>query len=532
MILWGFGKVGKIAYGILREKYDITAFADSDIRKQCGVSSYGIPVIGLKEVLSDYSNEEVILCVGGNYLKAAAQLYQDGVKISGCFLEHMGVVAPYNYMKWTKMYLDDDEKMLKDAFFSSDDLMHEKANERLENLFEYAYEYSPFYRNRLDVAGYKKGMKADEILAVLDRLLVLYREDIFYYERNIKSTLFDYIPHYEIHTSGTTGVPLKMYSSVNLEESHQNFLYKMMLGDLDNDVDYSRIVSFGSSNIPNEKLSSNIFWQDYPIGLYGIKDFSVKYLDSNNIEHYISELEKVQPYILRGYASAVDLFVKTCLENGIIPNIKLKGIYLTSENVYNEQVLRISHFFRCGVYGQYGNHEVTHFGFTKSLDDRYYCSPLYGIVQVVDPNGKHVLKGETGRVVVTSLANYAMPIIKYFTGDIAVYGGVKNGFIVLDRLIGRDQEYVLNKEGKKVFIAVSTLDNHKLLSMNHIYNWQAVQQKDGAISLKIVRKPEFSDYDEESIIKALSEESIDVKIEYVNEIPLGKTGKREIVIHT
>ena len=374
-------------------------------------------------------------------------------------------------------------------------------------------------------------MKADDISSVLERLPVLYREDIFSNESLIKSKLFEYIPHHEIHTSGTTGMPLKLYSSVNFEESHQNFIYKMLLDNFDSDVDYSRIISFGSGYIPDEKISQNIYWQNYPVGLYGIKDFSTKYLNRNNIESYISELEKVQPHILRGYASAVDLFVKTCIENKVIPNIKLKGIYLTSENIYNEQVVRISHFFQCGVYGQYGNHEATHFAFTKSLDDKYYCSPLYGIVQVVDSRGKHVSKGETGRVVVTSLANYAEPIIKYYTGDLAVYGGVENGFVVLDRLIGRDQEYVVNKDGKRIFINLAVLDNHKLFSMNHVFNWQAVQKDKGIILLKIVRDQFFSEIDAESIISKLADEGLEAKIEYVNDIPLGKTGKREIVIH-
>ena len=532
MILWGYGDVGKKAYNTLKDSFNIIAFADSDANKHSMNTEYGIPVIGLEEVKKNYPNEEIVLCHGGNYLKAAVQLRESGILISSYFSTKTGGIEPYHFMEWTKMYLEDDESVLRRALYADDSYIIEVANKRLENIFEYAYDYTLFYRKRFDDAGYKKGMCASEILKIVDRLPILYREDVLNHEEEIRSILFEHIPHYEIHTSGTTGIPLKLHVSPNLEESHQNFFYKMMLEDFDIDIDYSRIVSIGGNSISEEMISKHIFWNDYPKCIYGIKDFSSLYLDSNSIQYYITEIERINPYIIRGYPSAVDLFVNTCLAEGIHPNIELKGIYLTSENVYGEQIERISNFFKCRVYGQYGNHEATHFAFTKPFEERYYCSPLYGFVQVVDEEGKQVQVGKMGRIVVTSLSNYASPVIKYYTGDVAVYGGVNKGFVILDKLLGKDQDYLLNKNGEKRYIANTTLDNHKLNAMNHIYNWQAIQKSKGRICLKLVKKPEFTQKDAIQIIEALSNEDIEANLEYVKTIPPGDNGKRRIIIHS
>ena len=81
-----------------------------------------------------------------------------------------------------------------------------------------------------------------------------------------------------------------------------------------------------------------------------------------------------------------------CKELEIKPDIKLKGIYVTSESVDEKQMIEISVFFDCGVYGQYGHSEACVFAFTKHNKTRYYCSPLYGYVEVVDEDGGRVKK--------------------------------------------------------------------------------------------------------------------------------------------
>jgi phenylacetate-coenzyme A ligase PaaK-like adenylate-forming protein len=62
-------------------------------------------------------------------------------------------------------------------------------------------------------------------------------------------------------------------------------------------------------------------------------------------------------------------------------------------------------------------------------------------VEVLDEEGRPCAPGETGRVVATSLNNFAMPLIRYETGDTAEVGApcpCGRGLPVLTRIMGRD----------------------------------------------------------------------------------------------
>ncbi len=61
---------------------------------------------------------------------------------------------------------------------------------------------------------------------------------------------------------------------------------------------------------------------------------------------------------------------------------------------------------------QYGQAEAGMFAYTYDDTHKYKCSPVYGYMEVLDKNGKHVKEGETGEAVVTSFSNYVMPFIR------------------------------------------------------------------------------------------------------------------------
>ena len=61
---------------------------------------------------------------------------------------------------------------------------------------------------------------------------------------------------------------------------------------------------------------------------------------------------------------------------------------------------------------------------------------------MLDGQGKPCGVGEIGRVVVTPLSNFAMPLIRYDVGDTAEVGppcACRRGLPVLTRIIGRDR---------------------------------------------------------------------------------------------
>ncbi len=76
------------------------------------------------------------------------------------------------------------------------------------------------------------------------------------------------------------------------------------------------------------------------------------------------------------------------------------------------------------------------------------------LVEVLDDNNQPCRPGETGRVVVTSLNNFATPLIRAELGDMARAGGpcsCGRGLPVLERILGRERHLFIRPDGERVF---------------------------------------------------------------------------------
>jgi phenylacetate-CoA ligase len=74
-------------------------------------------------------------------------------------------------------------------------------------------------------------------------------------------------------------------------------------------------------------------------------------------------------------------------------------------------------FFGCPVYNRYGCREVGDIACSCHASPQLHVLPLQHVVEVVDASGRPLEPGHEGRIVVTSLWNTAMPLIRYETGD-------------------------------------------------------------------------------------------------------------------
>ena len=125
-----------------------------------------------------------------------------------------------------------------------------------------------------------------------------------------------------------------------------------------------------------------------------------------------------------------------------------------------------------------------------------------------------------------------MPFIRYRTGDLAIYGGEENGYVIIPKLIGREKDYILNKDNEKIYIIVGQFSECFLPAICHVKYWQAIQNEVGKMHLKIVKKDIYTEKDEKEILKVVKDNKIDTTLEYVEDIPLTKAGKRKYIINT
>jgi phenylacetate-CoA ligase len=192
--------------------------------------------------------------------------------------------------------------------------------------------------------------------------------------------------------------------------------------------------------------------------------------------------------------------------------------------------------------------ELCHEVFGLPIDDMYSCCELgymalqcpdgqhyheaseNAFVEILDDDNKPVATGETGRVVVTSLMNFAMPLIRYDIGDRAVRG--ESGACgrpqsVIETVLGRSRDMLRLPSGESVW---PRLCLHHLgpKSGAAIEQAQIVQESLDRIRVRLVAASALAPA-QEQIIREILQESLqhpfDIAFEVLPEIPKGARGK-------
>jgi phenylacetate-CoA ligase len=88
--------------------------------------------------------------------------------------------------------------------------------------------------------------------------------------------------------------------------------------------------------------------------------------------------------------------------------------------------------------------------------EHYHVQSENLIVEVIDERGEPCRAGEMGRVVVTTLTSFAMPLIRYEIGDYAVAGApcpCGRGLPVIERVLGGTRNLLRLPDGPASFRA-------------------------------------------------------------------------------
>ena len=154
-------------------------------------------------------------------------------------------------------------------------------------------------------------------------------------------------------------------------------------------------------------------------------------------------------------------------------------------------------------------------------------------MEVVDDTGSQMKDG-IGSILATSLHNYAMPFIRYDTGDmghiVEDVCGCGRGSMLLKEVMGRSVDVLLTPEGKSVhgwFFLYIFWEHCK-----GIKEYQVVQEKIDKIVIKIVQDDDFDEKQIEIIRNIINRKSRgwDVEFRFVDEIERTKAGKCKFII--
>ena len=210
---------------------------------------------------------------------------------------------------------------------------------------------------------------------------------------------------------------------------------------------------------------------------------------------------------------------------------KPKFVYSSAETLQPFMRELIEEVFGCKVYDFYGSREVGAIAGECSHGKMHIFS-FNNLVEVVDFSGNPVAPGEEGRVIITTLHNYSMPLIRYDIGDTARLGEAPcscgSPLPVIEEITGRITDHFLTRDGGLVH---GEYFSHLFYFKRWVAEFQVVQEDFDLIKIYFVKNLNFTPpsqdiEDIEKKIRLVMGE--DCKIEWieVKVIPPTPQGKR------
>lgn len=402
--------------------------------------------------------------------------------------------------------------------------------QQLRKLLHHAYENVPYYRRIFD----EHDMKPDNIKTLDDlrKLPYLTKEII---QDNLENLVAKNISKSNLRfvtTAGSTGTPLGFYCERSIRSAREQAFIITQWQRVGYKFGDKHIVLRGNI-VPCAKKGK--FWDYDPI--YNRLILSSYHLSDENLPKYIEEIKKFKPRFIRAYPSAITILARFMKENNIEPFPSVKAILCASENVYQVQRNLLEDVFSCRVFSHYGHTEQAVLAGECECSTYYHVFPEYGITELINKDGNPVSEeDEVGEIVATGFGNYAMPFIRYRTMDLGVFTNQKckcgREYLILKRVEGRLQEMIITKDNRLIPLTALIFAQH-LNAFSRVKNMQIIQEDAAEIVMKIVKAKAYSRKDEKEIlqrIRKVTDNQLDVKFEYVDDIPKTRRGKSLFLI--
>lgn len=435
------------------------------------------------------------------------------------------VPVPLRYGKtFRKMYA-----FLQESQWWSREQLEEYQLEQLGRLLEHAYENVPYYRRVFD----ERGLKPKDIQDFKDLQQLPYlTKDII--QENLPDLVARNCPKSKLQyvtTGGSTGTPLGFY----LEKGISNAKEWAFIITLWNKVGFKmgdRCVVLRGNVVFS--ATRDKFWEYDPVNKNLI--MSSYHLTDETLLKYINKIREFKPDFIQAYPSAITILARFMKEHEVEPFTTVKAILCASENLYSWQRKLLEEVMECRVWSFYGHAERAALAGECEKSTHYHIQPEYGVVELIDKDGKPVTdENEMGEIVATGFNNFAMPFIRYRTMDLAVHSNSKctcgRNYALLKRVEGRLQEFIISKTGNLIPLtgAYALVVN----SSENVIETQFYQDKKGEIVLKIVKGEDYIDRDTRHIKDAFCKRfgnDFNLIIEFVDHIPRTQSGKYRFMI--
>lgn len=275
------------------------------------------------------------------------------------------------------------------------------------------------------------------------------------------------------------------------------------------------------------KLKEQLFHAAFNRKMVGCFD-----MRPETLPNIAAQLLAARSDVVVGYVSALTALASWALEHGV--SLRMASSVLTAaEGLRGDQRELIAQAFDCPVFNTYGCREVMLIASECEQRNGMHLSADHLVVETVDDSGVGVVDS-AGRVLLTDLHNFGMPLIRFENGDIAVTASrtcsCGRGLPLLERVEGRLLDIIRTADGRIVpgefFVFV-------FKDYAWIHEYQVIQRELSKVQILLVLRQAGDKVDLAEIrarLAATLGTKIDVQIDTVAAIPRTASGKLRVTI--
>lgn len=406
------------------------------------------------------------------------------------------------------------------------DRLKEYNNKRLCRIIQHCYENVPFYRDQFKkLKLVPRDIQSSEALTKLptiDKKVIKENYDAFFDQNADRRKLLNF------HTSGSTGEPFSYY--LDKRAWSLNWALQFRCWEVSGWRFGSKRISIGGSALfPDKKPSLAVRVRNV---IDNNESISATHMDSDRLGNVIERINQVKPEFIRGYPSALNV-LSTYMKKENVEIVPIKAIFTMAEKLFPDQRENIQHAFNSPIFEGYGGSEL---GFS-ALECEYHTGLHFcldsGIFEILTGE-ERTETGEVGELVYTNLENYAMPFLRYRSGDV-VRNEVKMDCpcgrqfpLFTNGLEGRTGEILRFSNGRMVSPTAATL----IFGKFNLDRYQMVQTGKDEIELRLVKGADFQEEELTALTKAIQHhcgETVHIHIRFLSDLPQSKSGKLQFI---
>lgn len=402
--------------------------------------------------------------------------------------------------------------------------------DKLNKLLNHSFKHVPYYKKIfLNADIVKNGRICLESIEELSKLDFLSKDIIRKEKAEMYSDDINRRKSYKNSSGGSTGEPvIFLQDRFFLVNNHANFhIVKSWRGAGLYD---SAILLWGAERDTFKGVKSlKDKVKDFILNIIRLNTFT---LDEINIKRYIEVLNKNKPTLIIAYIQSIYEIAKFVK----IKKIKVEkqnAIHAAAGTVHDFMKDEVEDVFKCKLFNHYGSREIGSIASECSTNDGLHILMENVLVELVGKDGNICNFGEEGEIVVTTLNNFSMPLIRYKIGDIGIMKrhekcGCGCSYPKFQKVVGRKTELFKTILGSIVMPEYFIHLIGVVCNPGSIKMFQVVQEKLDLIVVKIVKDGEISKNilsEIEDKIKIVMGDDCCVEFKFVDNIPKTKTGK-------